>query len=66
MSGRMMIGALPARGYQIWTEAALDAFLRSPEESAPGMAISIRLRDAKERVDPMAYLAAAQGGIGWE
>ena len=58
---------LPARGYPVWTEAALDAFLRSLEESAPGTAmIFISLPDAKERADLMAYLAATRDGLGRE
>ena len=58
---------LPARGYPVWTEAALDAFLRSFEESAPGAAmIFIGLPDAKERADLMGYLAASRDGLGRE
>jgi cytochrome c2 len=55
---------LPARGYPVWTEAALDAFLRSLEQSAPGTAmIFIDLPDVKERADLMAYLAATRDGL---
>jgi cytochrome c2 len=43
--------ALPARGCPVWTAAALDAFLTSPEEFAP----------AEERADLMAYLAGDAG-----
>ena len=58
---------LPARGYPVWTEAALDAFLRSLEEFAPGTAmIFIGLPDAEERADLMAYLAAPRDGLGRE
>ena len=58
---------LPARGYPVWTEAALDAFLRPLEESAAGRAmIFIGLPDAKERADLMAYLAATRDGPGRE
>ena len=58
---------LPARGYPVWTEAALDAFLRSLEESARGTPmIFIGLPDAKERADLMAYLAATRDGLGRE
>ena len=55
------------RGYPVWTEAALDAFLTSLEEFAPGTAmIFIDLPDAKERADLMAYLAATRDGLGRE
>jgi cytochrome c len=58
---------LPARGYPVWTEPALDAFLRSLEESAPGTAmIFAGLPDAKERAALMAYLAATRDGLGRE
>ena len=56
---------LPARGHLVWTEAALDAFLMSSEEFAPGTATTfIGLPDAKERL--MAYLGATRDGLGRE
>ena len=59
--------ALPAQGYRVWTEAALDAFLTSPEDFAPGTAMTfIGLPDAKERADLIAYLAATRDGPGRE
>jgi cytochrome c len=59
--------ALPAQGYRVWTEAALDAFLTSPEDFAPGTAMTfIGLPDAKERADLIAYLAATRDGLGRE
>ncbi len=54
---------LPARGYRVWTEAALDAYLRSPEDFAPGTAMAfVGLPDPGERADVIAYLAAAEDG----
>ena len=59
--------ALPVRGYQVWTEAALDAFLTSPEDFAPGTAMTfVGLPDANERAALIAYLAAMQDGLGRE
>ena len=59
--------ALPAQGYRVWTEAALDAFLSSPEDFAPGTAMTfIGLPDARERADLIAYLAATRDGLGRE
>jgi cytochrome c2 len=38
---------LPARGCRVWTQAALNAYLRSPEELAPGTAVtSVGLPDS--------------------
>ena len=52
---------LPARGYRVWTEAALDAYLRSPEGFAPGTAMTfVGLPDPDERAAVIAYLAAAE------
>jgi cytochrome c len=49
--------ALAGQGGRIWTEAALDAFLRAPEEVAPGTAMTlVGLRDAAERADVIAFL----------
>jgi cytochrome c len=54
---------LPAQGYRVWTEAALDAYLRSPEDFAPGTAMTfVGLPDPNERADVIAYLAAAEDG----
>ena len=54
---------LPARGYRVWTEAALDAYLRSPEGFAPGTAMTfVGLPDPDERAAVIAYLAAARDG----
>ena len=50
---------LPAQGYRVWTEAALDAYLRF----APGTAMTfVGLPDPSERADVIAYLAGAGGG----
>ena len=49
--------ALAEQGGRIWTEAALDAFLRAPEVVAPGTAMAfIGLRTAAERADVIAFL----------
>ena len=49
--------ALAGQGGRMWTEAALDAFLREPEEVAPGTAMSfVGLSDAAERADVIAFL----------
>ena len=54
---------LPAQGYRVWTEAALDAYLKSPEDFAPGTAMTlVGLPDAGERADVIAYLGAARDG----
>ena len=54
---------LPAQGYRVWTEAALDAYLRSPEDFAPGTAMTfVGLPEPGERADVIAYLAAARDG----
>jgi cytochrome c2 len=50
---------LPAQGYRVWTEAALHGYLRSPEDFAPGTAMTfVGLPDPGERADVIAYLAA--------
>jgi cytochrome c len=55
--------ALPARGYRTWTRAALDAFLTSPEDFAPGTAMTfVGMPSAKERADVIAYLATHAAG----
>jgi cytochrome c len=54
---------LPAQGFRVWTEAALDAYLRSPEDFAPGTAMTfVGLPDPGERADVIAYLAGVGGG----
>jgi cytochrome c len=59
--------ALPARGYKTWTRAALDAFLSSPEDFAPGTAMTfVGLPDPEERADLMAYLVRTRSGNGEE
>ena len=55
--------ALPARGYNTWTQAALDAFLTSPEDFAPGTSMTfVGMRSAMERADVIAYLAGHDAG----
>jgi cytochrome c2 len=55
--------ALPARGYVRWTKAVLDAFLRSPEDFAPGTAMTfVGMPDPVERAELIAYLART--GVG--
>jgi cytochrome c len=55
--------ALPARGYKTWTQAALDAFLTSPEDFAPGTSMTfVGMRSAMERADVIAYLAGHDAG----
>lgn len=55
--------ALPARGYTTWTKAALDAFLASPEDFAPGTAMTfVGMASAEERADVIAYLASHTAG----
>jgi cytochrome c len=55
--------ALPARGYKTWTKAALDAFLASPEDFAPGTAMTfVGMASAEERADVIAYLASHTAG----
>ena len=50
---------LPARGHPTWTPEALDAFLASPEDFAPGTAMTfVGLASARERADVIAYLSA--------
>jgi cytochrome c len=54
---------LPAQGYGVWTKLALDAFLRSPEDFAPGTAMTfVGLPDPAARADVIAYLAASGHG----
>jgi cytochrome c len=57
------LARLPAEGYRVWTEDALDGYLRSPEDFAPGTAMTfVGLPDPGERADVIAYLAAAGNG----
>ena len=59
------LAALPARGYERWTKAALDAFLAAPEDFAPGTAMTfVGLPDPKERANVIAYLAKTRAGAG--
>jgi cytochrome c len=59
--------ALPARGYGIWTRATLDAFLASPEDFAPGTAMTfVGMPDPLERADVIAYLARPRAVAGKE
>jgi cytochrome c len=59
--------ALPARGYERWTRAALDAFIASPEEFAPGTAMTfVGLADSMERADLIAWLALTDASAGEE
>ena len=54
---------LPAQGYRVWTELALDTFLRSPGDFASGTAMTfVGLADPDERADVIAYLAAPRHG----
>jgi cytochrome c len=56
--------ALPERGYRTWTKAALDAFLASPEDFAPGTAMTfVGMPDAEERADLIAYLAGLGASV---
>jgi len=56
--------ALPTRGYDRWTRAALDAFHRSPEELVLGTTTFVGMPDPKERADMIADLAQAPRGPG--
>jgi cytochrome c len=59
--------ALPARGYGRWTKAVLDAFLRSPEDFAPGTAMTfVGMPDPVERAELIAYLARPRAVAGKE
>jgi cytochrome c2 len=63
----MALKALPARGYSAWTEATLDAFLMSPEDFAPGTAMSfVGLPEPEERADVIAYIARMRAGSAEE
>ncbi|HSA83003.1 MAG TPA: c-type cytochrome [Geminicoccaceae bacterium] len=49
--------ALAEADARVWSEAALEAFLRAPEEVAPGTAMAfVGLRDPGERADVIAFL----------
>jgi cytochrome c len=59
--------ALRARGYDTWTRAALDAFLRSPEELVPGTTMTfVGMPDPRERAELIAWLARTGVGSGEE
>ena len=59
--------ALPMQGYRRWTEAALDAFLTSPEDFAPGTTMTlVGMPDPRERADLIAWLARRGAGSGEE
>jgi cytochrome c len=49
--------ALKASGLT-WTAAALNNFLTDPGKAVPGTAMIIRVPDAKERADLIAYFAS--------
>jgi cytochrome c2 len=54
---------LPAQGCRVWTEAAPGAYLRSPEELAPGTAMtSVGLSGPGADADVIGGLAAAGNG----
>jgi cytochrome c len=58
---------LPARGYDTWTRAVLDAFLRSPEELVPGTTMTfVGMPDPGERAELIAWLARTGVGSGEE
>ena len=48
--------ALKASGL-IWTAAKLDVFLTNPGKAVPGTAMPIRVSDATQRADLIAYFA---------
>lgn len=49
--------ALAERSAGVWTEAALDAFIRAPEDLVPGTEMTfVGLPDAGERADVIAFL----------
>jgi cytochrome c len=51
------LAALAERSAEVWTEAALDAFIRAPEELVPGTEMTfVGLPDASERADVIAFL----------
>jgi cytochrome c2 len=56
--------ALPARGYDSWTRAALDACLRSPEELVPGTMTFVGMSDPGERAELIAWRARTGVGSG--
>jgi cytochrome c len=58
--------ALPSQGYGVWTRAALDAFITSPDDFAPGTTMTfVGMPEPEERADLIAYLART-GGAGKE
>jgi cytochrome c len=51
------LAALAEQGAGVWTEAAMDAFIRAPEELVPGTEMTfVGLPDAGERADVIAFL----------
>jgi cytochrome c len=58
---------LPTQGYRRWTEAALDAFITSPDDLAPGTTTTIvGMPDPEERADLIAWLARTGAGSAQE
>jgi cytochrome c2 len=51
--------ALKAAGVT-WSAAELDRFLAGPGKAIPGTAMSVTLRDPRQRADLIAYLASRQ------
>jgi cytochrome c len=49
--------ALKAKNSQTWTEANLNAFLKSPTDFAPGTLMYKTVPDAKNRADLLAFIA---------
>ena len=51
------LATLAERSAGVWTEAALDAFIRAPEDLVPGTEMTfVGLPDAGERADVIAFL----------
>jgi cytochrome c len=48
--------ALKAKGDQTWTDANLDAFLKAPNEFAPGTKMQMAVPDDANRAAIIAYL----------
>ena len=58
---------LPARGYDTWTRAVLDAFLRSPEELVPRTTMTfVGMPESGEWAELIAWLARTGVGSGEE
>ena len=57
--GGAALEALPERGIERWDATALDLFLESPDDGAPGTDMTfVGLRDPAERADVIASLLA--------